>query len=93
MVSSILRSSAQNGLYSGLYVCARCSFRAANISRKPIRRGLGTKWLAKAAEAKEKWDKQANDIRSGKEKSMLTKLEERGLVHTVTGCVNHLSQW
>jgi hypothetical protein len=32
-----------------------------------------------------KWQEKAADIRAGKQKSMLTILEERGLVHTVTG--------
>jgi tyrosyl-tRNA synthetase len=37
------------------------------------------------AEAKKEWGALAQDIKHGKKKSMLAVLEERGLVHNVTG--------
>ena len=43
------------------------------------------KYLAKVADAEREWQEKAARIQAGKEKSMLTTLEERGLVHTVTG--------
>jgi tyrosyl-tRNA synthetase len=43
------------------------------------------KYLAKVADAERRWEEKAAIIRSGKQKSMLTILEERGLVQTVTG--------
>jgi tyrosyl-tRNA synthetase len=43
------------------------------------------KYLAKVADAEKEWQEKAATIRAGKEKSMLTILEERGLVQTVTG--------
>ena len=43
------------------------------------------KYLAKVAEAEVAWAEKASKIRSGEEKSMLTILEDRGLVQTVTG--------
>jgi tyrosyl-tRNA synthetase len=43
------------------------------------------KYLTKVAEAEEEWKEKAARIKTGKEKSMLTILEERGLVQTVTG--------
>jgi tyrosyl-tRNA synthetase len=43
------------------------------------------KYLAKVADAELQWKQKAEIIRSGKQKSMLTILEERGLVQTVTG--------
>jgi tyrosyl-tRNA synthetase len=45
------------------------------------------KYLAKIAEAEKEWQAKTNDIKAGRQKSMLTILEERGLVNTITGCV------
>lgn len=79
--ASLIRPSGSNGLY----VCARCAFRAISLAPKTTKRGVGTKYLAKVAEAKQDWDNRAREIQQGNEKSILAKLEERGLVHTVTG--------
>ena len=43
------------------------------------------KYLAKVATAEKEWNEKAARIRDGHEKSMLTILEDRGLVQTVTG--------
>lgn len=43
------------------------------------------KYLAKIADAEIMWQDKASRIRSGQQKSMLTILEERGLIQTVTG--------
>lgn len=43
------------------------------------------KYLAKVADAELAWQEQATKIRMGEEKSMLSILEERGLVQTITG--------
>ncbi len=43
------------------------------------------KYLAKVADAEKQWKDKAARIGAGEEKSMLTILEERGLVHTITG--------
>jgi tyrosyl-tRNA synthetase len=43
------------------------------------------KYLAKVADAEKAWQDQALRIRQKKEKSMLTILEERGLVQDITG--------
>jgi tyrosyl-tRNA synthetase len=43
------------------------------------------KYLAKVADAEKQWKEKARRIRAGQEKTMLTILEERGLVQTITG--------
>lgn len=45
------------------------------------------KYLAKVADAEMAWSQKAARVRSGQEQSMLTILEERGLVKTFTGYV------
>ena len=72
----------------GLYVCAGCALRLANGSQKITKRWImGPKMLRKVTEAETQWQEQAFDIRDGKKKSMLSILEERGLVHDITGSV------
>ncbi|RAL62191.1 hypothetical protein DID88_002675 [Monilinia fructigena] len=79
--TSFLQRSAR----PDLYVCAKCTFRASQNSNKASRRWIGTKYLAKLANAELAWAKQATEIKAGKRKSMLSILEERGYVHQVTG--------
>jgi tyrosyl-tRNA synthetase len=43
------------------------------------------KYLAKVADAEKQWKERAARVNAGQEKSMLTILEERGLVQTITG--------
>lgn len=43
------------------------------------------KYLTKVANAETEWAEKASIIRSGGQKSMLTILEERGLVKSITG--------
>ena len=78
---SLLRTSIRPGSYD----CAKCAFQATNGSHKVTRRWIGLKYLAKVADAETKWQERALDIRAGTKKSMLTVLEERGLVNAVTG--------
>lgn len=46
------------------------------------------KYLVKVADAEERWAEQAKLIQAGKKKSMLSILEERGLVEKFTGSVD-----
>jgi tyrosyl-tRNA synthetase len=69
-----------------LYICARCALKASKPSRT-ARRLVHLNSLLKAADAERKWDAHAKLVRSGKKKSMLTILEERGLVDKFTGLV------
>ncbi|CZT09523.1 hypothetical protein WAI453_004775 [Rhynchosporium graminicola] len=78
---SLYRRSAR----PDLYVCASCSLRASRSLSTTGRRWIGMKYLAKVANAEADWAVQAAEIRSGKRKSMLTILEERGLVNKITG--------
>jgi tyrosyl-tRNA synthetase len=59
--------------------------RASQTPSKTTRRWIGIKYLAKVADAENQWKEKARRIRDGKEKTMLTILEERGLVQTITG--------
>lgn len=58
---------------------------------KVVRRGIGTKYLAKVHEAEREWKEKAQQIWKGEQKSMLSILEERGYVHQIAGYVS--SQW
>lgn len=75
---SIFRSATR----PGLHVCARC---AIKVSRRDGKRWISQRYLAKVADAELKWQERALEIKQGKKKSMLTTLEERGLIHAVTG--------
>jgi tyrosyl-tRNA synthetase len=68
-----------------LYICSRCAFRASKVSSKTTKRWIGQKYLAKVALAEKQWQEWALEIKAQKKKSMLSILEERGLVHQVTG--------
>lgn len=70
---------------SDLYICARCSFRARNGIPRVSRRGLGTKFIAKVADAEQDWKQKALRIRKGEQQSMLSILDERGYINQITG--------
>ncbi|QSZ32184.1 hypothetical protein DSL72_001755 [Monilinia vaccinii-corymbosi] len=78
-------SLLQRSTRPDLYVCASCAFKTSRNSNKASRRWVGTKYLAKVADAELDWAKKASDIKAGKQKSMLSILEERGYVHQLTG--------
>lgn len=78
---SLFRSSTR----PNLYLCARCAFQASKPPGSIAKRWIGMKYLAKVADAELAWQEKASRIRAGEEKSMLTILEERGLVQTITG--------
>jgi tyrosyl-tRNA synthetase len=77
---SILRNASRPGINT----CAICSLHAAKTVSRTSKRHIGLKWLAKKDEAEKQWQEQAREIRAGNKKSMLTVLEERGLVHQLT---------
>ncbi|KAG9245225.1 hypothetical protein BJ878DRAFT_534035 [Calycina marina] len=66
-------------------ICARCAFRAASAPQRTTKRWIGIKMLGKMADAEASWVDKSMRIRAGKEKSMLTILEERQLVEALTG--------
>jgi tyrosyl-tRNA synthetase len=84
-VTQALRSSIR----PDLYICARCAFRASKASQKLTRRWVETKSrkAEKAEVAERAWKATADEVKQGKRKSMLSILEERGLVHDFTGSV------
>lgn len=75
----------RNASRPDLYICARCTFRSSTAPSKASKRWIGLKYLAKKAKAEKEWGEQAGEIKIGKKKSMLTILEERGLVHQLAG--------
>ncbi|OBT43972.1 hypothetical protein VE00_04682 [Pseudogymnoascus sp. WSF 3629] len=79
--SSLLRSASQHRLCQ----CSRTAARSTRPHAATGRRYIGMKYLAKVADAEKAWAEKAKDIRAGKQKSMLSILEERGLVHQTTG--------
>lgn len=78
---SLFRNASQRDAY----ICGRCAIRNSKRPRDTGRRMIGTKWLAKKAAAEEDWKVRAKEIKEGKRKSMLSILEERGLVHQIAG--------
>lgn len=68
-----------------LYVCARCAFRAAQPSTRGPKRCISTSFLNKVAAAEVQWQERAVEVQAGKRKSLLTVLEERGLIQAITG--------
>ncbi|TVY52428.1 Tyrosine--tRNA ligase, mitochondrial [Lachnellula cervina] len=68
-----------------LYVCARCAFRAAQPSTRGPKRCISTSFLTKVAAAEVQWQERAVEVQAGKRKSLLTVLEERGLIQAITG--------
>ena len=72
------------------YICASCArhVRALGLRSQGVtvqRRSITQNWIRKTAEAKEAWDAQAIEIKSGRKQSMLSVLEERGYVNSVAG--------
>ena len=59
------------------HVSAKSSLKVSNIQQRHITQN----WLRKKAEAKVAWDEQALEIQSGKKKSMMTVLTERGYIN------------
>ncbi|KAI9838718.1 MAG: tyrosyl-tRNA synthetase [Sclerophora amabilis] len=75
----------------GSYVCWRCARRSL-VPRDSPRvpsviptRSISQNFLRKSAEWEKDWQAKAVEIRAGRQKSMLSILEERGLVDTVVG--------
>ncbi|OBT64198.1 hypothetical protein VE03_06833 [Pseudogymnoascus sp. 23342-1-I1] len=79
--SSLLRSASQQRLCQ----CGRTAARSTRPHGATGRRYIGMKYLAKVADAEKAWGEKAKEIRAGNQKSMLSILEERGLVHQTTG--------
>lgn len=81
MSSSLLRNSAR----PSPYICPRCVLQPPKAISKESRRWIGLKYLAKVAEAELAWQSKATEIKKGAKPSMLSILEERGYVHTISG--------
>jgi hypothetical protein len=90
VVSQMATSLFRNPSRPDLYICARCAFRSSRNSNNAARRWIGTKYLAKVAEAQFAWSEQAMEVKAGKKKSMFKILEERGYIHQTAGSVNLL---
>ena len=56
-----------------------------NSSVGEQRRRIGTKYLAKAAEAEEQWQIRAEEISAGKRRNLWDIFEERGFVKDTAG--------
>lgn len=83
MVSSRLLSRNRQRLQ---YICSDCQRWLAETSQ-PVqqKRHITQNALRKMQSAEEEWFIRAEEIRSGKRKSVLDKLEERGLVNQIVG--------
>ena len=71
------------------YVCARCIQRTqirfpSTIARVSARQGFRYKYGEKLERAEEEWQDKAARIRCGDQESMLTILEKRGFVNSIT---------
>ena len=77
-----------NSSDSNPFVCARC--RRRNLDLGIGINGLQRRWIThnhirNIRAAEEDWEARAKQIRTGKKKSMLTVLEERGFVNQIVG--------
>ncbi|KAI0994993.1 Tyrosine--tRNA ligase [Podosphaera aphanis] len=78
------KASLQRTSKQGIYMCTRCALRGVSHPSFVSKRWIGMKYLAKVAAAEDQWQEKALRVTAGKEKSMLTILEERGLVLKTT---------
>lgn len=81
----VLQAIPQWPIGRAIKICTRCRIHEEKIGARIVKRWIGMKYLAKVAAAEDEWQQKASRIRAGKEKDMLTILEERGLVNQVTG--------
>lgn len=90
MVSSRLLSRKQQRLQ---YICSDCQRWLAETSQ-PVqqKRRITQNALRKMQSAEEEWFIRAEEVRSGKRKSVLEKLEERGLVNQIVGSRDALNK-
>lgn len=83
MVSTRLLSRARQ---RSQYICSDCTrWLAETQTRQQQQRHISQNALRKIQTAEEEWEVRAEEIRSGKAKSVLEKLEERGLVNQIVG--------
>lgn len=83
MVSSRLLSRTSQRTQ---YICSDCKRWLAETSApSQQRRTITQNALRKIQSAEEEWEIRAEEIRNGKQKSVLEKLEERGLVNQIIG--------
>lgn len=88
----VLQAIPQWPIGRAIKICTRCRIHEEKIGARIVKRWIGMKYLAKVAAAEDEWQQKASRIRAGKEKDMLTILEERGLVNQVTGCMSNLRE-
>lgn len=90
MVSSRLLSRKQQRLQ---YICSDCQ-RWLTETSQPVqqKRRITQNALRKMQSAEEEWFIRAEEIRNGKRKSVLEKLEERGLVNQIVGSRDALNK-
>lgn len=70
------------------YICVTCARQLCQIRARgaPVqRRSITENWLRKTADAAKEWALQSQQIRAGKQPSLLSVLEERGYVHQIAG--------
>lgn len=77
--------SASGLLSKSAYICPSCARRVRPTSNLQQKRRITQNYLEKTVEAKLAWAKQATEIKSGKQDSMLAMLEKRGFVNQVVG--------
>lgn len=75
----------QRPIFLKLRPCLKCQLYRDKVLRGTTKRWIGMKYLAKIADAEDQWQEKALRITAGKEKSMMTILEERGLINQFTG--------
>lgn len=83
-VQMVVRSSTEL-LSRSPYICPSCVRRLVRKTIVHQRRGITQAYLQKTLEAKVEWAKRATEIKAGKQDSMLTMLEKRGLVNQIVG--------
>ncbi|KHJ35421.1 putative tyrosyl-trna mitochondrial precursor [Erysiphe necator] len=88
----VLQPITQWSIGRAFNTCTERWIRRKNAGVWIAKRWIGMKYLAKVAAAEDEWQQKSLRIRAGKEKDMLTILEERGLVNQAVGDMSNLRE-
>ena len=85
--TAMVVAQASTRLYStSPYICRSCASRRATLtSLQEPKRAIHLNYLRKQEDAKKSWQNRGEEIRAGKQQSMLATLESRGYVSQIAG--------
>ena len=90
----MVRIQTPRGARRSLYICQTCRNARLQLqstlqsSPQQFTRSIGHRHVDKIKKAQEEWHQRAKLIRGGEAPSMLSRLEERGYINQIVGCVS-----